>query len=175
MIKNVLILIAFVLVASTSNWAPVYTDVTLTGQGTEDSPLKVDTSRVATAYDLAGAASGASYDVYTALLTQSGTDAPVATVLENTLGGTVVWSYESTGTYRATLSGVFTSGKTAVPGLPNIDDNTRRAYVNNDGDEYRIGCAAVSTSILELSITDGSGSFSNGVLGSYFFEIRVYP
>ena len=35
----------------------------------------------------------ASYLVYTALLTQSGTDAPVATVLENTLGGTVTWSY----------------------------------------------------------------------------------
>ena len=32
------------------------------------------------------------YKVYTALLTQSGTNAPVATVLENTLGGEIVWS-----------------------------------------------------------------------------------
>lgn len=30
------------------------------------------------------------YKVYTALLTQTGTDAPVATVLENTLGGTPI-------------------------------------------------------------------------------------
>lgn len=50
MTKNILILIAFVLVASTSNWAPVYTDTTMTGQGTEDSPLKVDTARLATRY-----------------------------------------------------------------------------------------------------------------------------
>ena len=34
------------------------------------------------------------YKVYTALLTQTGTNAPVATVLENTLGGTPVWSYD---------------------------------------------------------------------------------
>ncbi len=57
----------------------------------------------------ASAGGGASYLVYTALLTQSGTDAPVATVLENTLGVTVTWSYGNvgsyTGTYSATLSG----------------------------------------------------------------------
>ena len=57
----------------------------------------------------ASAGGGASYLVYTALLSQSGTDAPVATVLENTLGVTVTWSYGNvgsyTGTYSATLSG----------------------------------------------------------------------
>ncbi len=58
MTKNILILIAFILVASTSNWVPVYTDITLTGQGTEDSPLKVDTSRIVTAYDLVTSAGG---------------------------------------------------------------------------------------------------------------------
>ncbi len=93
MTKNILILFAFVLLASTSNWVPLYTDGTLTGGGYEDSPLGVDTSKVATTYDLMSAAGGASYDVYTALLTQTGTDAPVATVLENTLGAvTVVWT-----------------------------------------------------------------------------------
>lgn len=52
------------------------------------------------------------YKVYTALLTQSGTDAPVATVLENTLGGDVVWSYENVGVYNGTLVGAFTENKT---------------------------------------------------------------
>lgn len=51
------------------------------------------------------------YKVYTALLTQSGTDAPVATVLENTLGD-IVWNYENVGQYRATLSDAFTLNKT---------------------------------------------------------------
>ena len=52
--------------------------------------------------------------VYIALLTQSGTDAPVATVLKNTLGGTVVFTRDEAGTYLATLAGVFTLNKTAV-------------------------------------------------------------
>jgi len=45
--------------------------------------------------------------VYRALLTQTGTDAPVATVLENTLGGTLVWTRYAGGVYNGTLSGVF--------------------------------------------------------------------
>lgn len=57
---------------------------------------------------------GLSYKVYTALLTQSGTDAPVATVLENTLGGTVVWTRQSAGIYNATLVGAFTENKTYI-------------------------------------------------------------
>jgi len=51
--------------------------------------------------------------VYRALLTQSGTDAPVATVLENTLGGVPVWSRADTGQYFATLAGAFTVNKTS--------------------------------------------------------------
>lgn len=47
--------------------------------------------------------------VYRALLTQSGTNAPVATVLENTLGGTPVWSRSGNGNYRITLAGAFPS------------------------------------------------------------------
>lgn len=51
------------------------------------------------------------YKVYTALLSQTGTSAPVATVLENTLGGTVVWTRNSVGNYSATLTGAFTFNK----------------------------------------------------------------
>ena len=54
------------------------------------------------------------YKVYTALLTQSGTDAPVATVLQNTLGGDIVWSYESIGQYIAEVNGLFMQGKTTL-------------------------------------------------------------
>lgn len=44
---------------------------------------------------------------YAALLTQSGTGAPVATVLFNTLGGTPVWTRSGAGSYIATLAGAF--------------------------------------------------------------------
>lgn len=52
--------------------------------------------------------------VYRALLTQTGTDAPVATVLENSLGSTVVWGRTSAGLYTATLAATFTADKTLI-------------------------------------------------------------
>jgi len=52
------------------------------------------------------------YKVYTALLTQSGINAPVATVLENTLGATITYSRVSDGIYTITTDGIFTSDKT---------------------------------------------------------------
>ena len=61
---------------------------------------------------IGGGGGSASYSVYTALLTQTGTNAPVATVLENTLGGTVVWTRDSAGFYTGTLAGAFTVSKT---------------------------------------------------------------
>lgn len=39
------------------------------------------------------------YKVYTARLSQSGTNAPVATVLENTLGFIPIWQYSVAGSY----------------------------------------------------------------------------
>lgn len=164
MTKNILILFAFVLLASTSNWVPLYTDGTLTGGGYEDSPLGVDTSKVATTYDLMSAASGASYLVYTALLTQSGTDAPVATVLENTLGGTVTWSYVGAGSYRATLTGAFPSGKFfAFPDYWSIptDGGSFMAIFRSNDDSF----------ILETG-NDGYLGYYSGVSP---IEVRVYP
>jgi hypothetical protein len=51
---------------------------------------------------------------YKALLTQTGTNAPVATVLENTLGN-LVWARSSSGIYTATLTGAFPLLKTFAP------------------------------------------------------------
>ena len=55
------------------------------------------------------------YKVYTALLTQSGTDAPtVATVFENTIGN-ITWTRPiSDGIYVANLAGAFTANKTYI-------------------------------------------------------------
>lgn len=96
---------------------------------------------------------GASYAVYTALLSQSGTDAPVATVLENTLGGIVVWSYSDVGEYFGTLAGVFVLNKTFV-------------------------IAAVLNGYAYIDNVDAVGIFSgdgNDVLDGTAIEIRVYP
>lgn len=53
------------------------------------------------------------YKIYTALLTQTLTLPPVATVLENTLSGNIVWTYNTAGFYVGTLIGAFTANKTA--------------------------------------------------------------
>jgi hypothetical protein len=54
--------------------------------------------------------------VYKAILEQVGEDAPVATVLENTLYGTPVWTRLSRGKYRATLEGAFPPNRTLIIG-----------------------------------------------------------
>ena len=81
--------------------------------------------------------------IYMALLTQSGTDAPVATVLQNTLGGTVVFTYSGAGDYSGTLAGAFLAAKTVVSfsnpryGACNLtayrfDDNTIKMNADSD-------------------------------------------
>ena len=98
------------------------------------------------------------YKVYTALLTQSGTDAPVATVLENTLGGEVVWSRDSNGTYIATPSEPITN---AVFPKPNsIVDSV--AYFRNEAGTFF------------LETVNVGGGAADDLLSDSLVEIRVY-
>ena len=73
---------------------------------TSDLILGVDTSnsknttKTFTAGDIAGLASGSTaYDSYVALLTQTSTNAPVATVLSNNLTATLTWARTGPGVY----------------------------------------------------------------------------
>lgn len=101
--------------------------------------------------------------VYVALLTQSGTDAPVATVLENTLGGTIVWSYTDVGVYTGTLASAFTANKTAC--FVTINEQ-------NDSENFIIlGSASVNTVTVQ-SLSDGTNT--NG-LAITSIKIEVYP
>lgn len=96
------------------------------------------------------------YLVYTALLTQTGTSAPVATVLENTLGGTPAWQYEDVGEFTATLAGAFTVGKTWVL-IGTSESGTYGSY------------NVISNTVGIVS------SAGNGTLTNRPIEIRVYP
>lgn len=109
---------------------------------------------------------------YVALLTQSGTDAPVATVLENTLGGVPVWSYVDVGEYNCTLADIFNLQKTFVVISNNIDEvraHSRVLKIDEDTIKVRTG---------EYSFT-APDTFefvhSNGYLSSTSIEIKVYP
>lgn len=61
---------------------------------------------------IAESGGGLIYQVYTALLSQTGTSAPTATVLENTLGVTPTFGYGSVGNYTITIAGEFNEAKT---------------------------------------------------------------
>lgn len=55
------------------------------------------------------------YKQYTALLTQTSTDNPIATVLKNTYNDTPIWTRNDVGYYLATITtNEFTIGKTTV-------------------------------------------------------------
>src|SRR5919205_1532875 len=61
---------------------------------------------------------------YSAVVTQNGSDAPVATVLRNTLGGGVIWARADVGYYVGTLAGAFPVGKTQIMAQATSDDTS---------------------------------------------------
>lgn len=105
--------------------------------------------------------------VYVALLTQSGINAPVATVPTggNTLGGTVVWTRNDIGDYRGTLAGAFPLGKT----FPFISAGTTET---TEGQGY--GLRRLSDNVIILN-TGAQGSLSDDYLNSQPILILVFP
>ena len=76
--------------------------------------------------------SGGDYKVYRAILNQTGTSAPVATVLENTVGE-IVWTRNSAGWYLATLNGAFLANKTYYPTF-GMSSSFNRIYIVRTSD-----------------------------------------
>lgn len=101
------------------------------------------------------------YKVYTALVSQSGTSDPTATVLENQVGS-IVWARTGLGAYTATLSGAFTSGKTFIINGMNGDGLTFNCFRSDN-----------NTVTLKCYLTSSGGS--TDVFSSLSVEIRVYP
>lgn len=105
------------------------------------------------------------YKVYTALLSQSGTDAPVATVLENTLGD-IVWTRTSVGEYRGNLTGIFIEEKTFLliqNYFQSTDTTTNLSYIS-------VG----SQDNISINSFDDTSSLSDDFLYYTSVEIRVY-
>tara|TARA_R110000744_G_scaffold297548_1_gene407317 strand:+ start:598 stop:1062 length:465 start_codon:yes stop_codon:yes gene_type:complete len=105
----------------------------------------------------AGFAGG--YNVYTALITQAGAvNPPVATIMQNTLGGTIAWTRTGIGAYTATIAdALFTLNKTMVF----INGGSATATAN-------IEWASPTTATVTIDTTVDS------VLTGGSLEIRVY-
>ena len=137
---------------------------TLTGIVTAPTaPAGTNTTQIATTAFVQ--ANSRPYKVYTALLSQSGTNAPTAVVLENTLGGTVVWTRTSTGSYLGTLTGVFTANKTFCT-------TTIGMYLS--GGSNSIGLVRNSVDDVFLFTNRGIAG-TDAILNNASIEIRVYP
>lgn len=63
------------------------------------------------------------YTIYRATISQSGTDDPVVTVLQNTTDGLYLWVYDETGVYGANNTGItdFTKVQMFISTPPNSD------------------------------------------------------
>jgi len=105
----------------------------------QDSIVAIETKLKTTAQDV---------KVYRALVSQTAGNAPVATVLENSLGGVVVWSRTDPGMYEATLAGAFPTNKTFYNPMILLDSG-------DIGNGYFI------------VLTIGSGNNMNFVTGTY--------
>ena len=101
------------------------------------------------------------YKVYTALLTQAGNtaaDIPIATILQNTTGGTIAWTRTGAGAYTATISdALFTLNKTMVF----INGGSATATAN-------IEWASPTRATVTLDTT------ADSVLTGASLEIRIY-
>jgi hypothetical protein len=103
------------------------------------------------------------YKVYTAILTQSGTNAPVATVLGDNTIGNIVWSRVQTGNYQATLTNAFSPQNTTVFITPSHINfpTTITAYVTNNN-------------IINITCADDSGTLTDSRIILSSIEIKVY-
>lgn len=104
------------------------------------------------------------YLTYVALLTQVAAGAPTATVLANTLGGTVVWSRLGGGSYSGTLAGVFTASKTYVQITG--DTNGAPAFYSAN---------RVSSNVVGVITQDAAGANADDLMAETSIEIRVFP
>jgi hypothetical protein len=100
------------------------------------------------------------YKKYIALLKQTGTNAPVATIIENTLTSEIIWTYNGVGDYTGTLTGEFTQYKTTI-----YHNNTAQGftYVNWQNEDE-----------IDIETWNTLGVNSNGQLDYMTIEIRVY-
>jgi hypothetical protein len=104
------------------------------------------------------------YKTYVALISQSGTAAPVATVLENTLGENLTWQWAGTGSYRVVSNSLFTLDKTTIT-------------INNvqfDGGVAPSVGAFPESSYLYVFSFNATPALEDNRLSGNLVEIRVY-
>ena len=103
------------------------------------------------------------YKSYTASLIQTGATAPVATILQNTTGGTFTWSYTSTGKSRITVSGI------------TLPANKVAIFLSSSTGDQGIGGRITTTTQIDVEqFSSGGGGPVDGMSAGTSIEIRIY-
>lgn len=115
------------------------------------------------------------YKVYTALMSQNGTNAPTVEILENSLGN-IVWSYFGTpGLYVGTLNGAFVVGKTMCSGLYSLPVNPMEVNIGTTVNILDSNSIILASGELETGVPPNIvGNLKNDLLNKTPIEIRVY-
>ncbi len=101
---------------------------------------------------------------YVALLNQTGTDDPIATELQNTLGENITWTRTAQGIYRGVPSGnSFTNNKTTI-------------FLGTQATNLGMNKATIASAALcRISMGDITGTLQDDLLANTPIEITVYP
>ena len=119
------------------------------------------------------------YRTYKAMLAQTGTDAPVATVLENSLKLNLTYEYDSSGVYYAYVdTDLFDTSTTT------IDGRKVEVFINPSSTldpittVYNISAYPVFFFVIGITVWDNAlVNYADNIIGQYcstVLEIRVY-
>jgi hypothetical protein len=144
------------------------TGITVTGtQSSFSGQVTIPTTPVAST-DAASKAyvdSQVGYSTYVARVTQSGTNAPVATVISNNTGLTFTWIRQGTGSYRVSPSSAFVINKTWIQMTGgDVSSGTTSVSIKDIGTAF---ASAVNVNLVNGNVADN--------ITAAFVEIRIYP
>jgi hypothetical protein len=129
-------------------------------------------------HNLVEAPTGGAPKVYKAILNFTGGDGdPIATVLANTLDGTVVWTRYATGRYAGTLAGAFTTNKVIGANI-NTSGGVMipLGFALNGQPLYWAEIRVSGTDAILIHVYNGSGDFIDvSTLFKYEINLEVYP
>lgn len=114
----------------------------------------------------------AGYSVYTALITQTGTNDPIVTVLENTLPFTFLWERSSEGFYQGNITFV---GPLPDP-IPNLTNNKTLILTGSFEPSYNVNVTRYFTGeAISIDTNIAGGTVVDGAMLNFSIEVRVYP
>lgn len=115
------------------------------------------------------------YKVYKALLTQSGTNAPTAIVLENTTGLTIAYDYTTVGEYIVNITGGSITPNKTIISLGNTQTNNQPMLFYDVNLVFNNVQLTIYTGVLEVDGSSIISTYADDLLNKNLLTIEIYP